>query len=391
MISATPQSLCAETPLRPRGSEEGTPRVLQIALSLAPGGTERLVVELSQRLHRRYGMAVCCLDEPGAWANTLVRNGIPVTALGRRPGFHPSLGARIAKVAELHAATVLHCHHYSPFVYGSLAALRRPLKVVFTEHGRFTDSVASLKRRIANRVWSQLPSKIFSVSQDLRGHMVREGFSGDRIGVIYNGIDPGEYPGDRARHDACARLNIRPDELVVGAVGRLDPVKSLDTLITAASHLKSKYPRIRLVLIGGGPLQDALVDLVKQEGLENDVTFTGHRDDVRELLPALDVYVNSSIFEGVSLTILEAMATGVAVIATRVGGTPEVVVDEETGCLVPARDPAALANAIGTLIGQPLRRYSLGRAGRARVEQHFSITRMVEDYAAVYDQLGRMS
>jgi glycosyltransferase involved in cell wall biosynthesis len=391
MMPATPETDRAETPPGPRGSEQGSPRVLQVVLSLAPGGTERLVVELSQRLHLRYGMAVCCLDEPGAWADGLEQAGIPVTALGRRPGFRPSLGARIAKIAERDGATVLHCHHYSPFVYGTLAALRGPLKVVFTEHGRFTDSVATLKRRIANRVWSRMPSKIFSVSQDLRGHLIREGFSGGRIGVIYNGIDPGDPPSERTRLDARARLNIRPDELVVGAVGRLDPVKSLDTLITALSHLKSKSPRIRLVLIGGGPMKDVLVERVKQQGLEDDVAFTGHRDDVTELLPALDVYVNCSIFEGVSLTILEAMAAAIPVIATRVGGTPEVVVDDETGCLVPARDPAALANAIGALMGQPLRRYSLGRAGRARVEQHFSITRMVEDYAAVYDQMGRLS
>src|SRR5438045_8558817 len=108
-------------------------QVLQVALSLAPGGTERLVLEMSRELHAEHGMAVCCLDEPGTWAEDLRREGIEVVALGRRPGFSPSLGRRVAAVAARVRADVVHCHHYSPFVYGLRARVWRPhLRLVFS-------------------------------------------------------------------------------------------------------------------------------------------------------------------------------------------------------------------------------------------------------------------
>src|SRR5881396_381899 len=128
-------------------------QVLQVALSLAPGGTERLVVEMSRQLRVEYGMAVCCVDEPGAWAEDLRREGTRVVALRRQPGFSPSLGRRIAAVADRARADVVHCHHYSPFVYGMIARLWRPrLRVVFTEHGRNDDAPPSAKRRRVNRI-----------------------------------------------------------------------------------------------------------------------------------------------------------------------------------------------------------------------------------------------
>src|SRR4029453_12233780 len=126
----------------------GTPRVLQVALSLNPGGTERLVVELAARLHRELPTMICCLDEPGSWAREVEARGIQVRALGRTPGFRPQLSFALAHVASEHRADVIHAHHYSPFVYSCLALLRRPsVRLVFTEHGRLSDTPPSSKRK----------------------------------------------------------------------------------------------------------------------------------------------------------------------------------------------------------------------------------------------------
>jgi hypothetical protein len=149
----------------------GSLRVLQVVLSLDPGGTERLVLELVRRLQRDIPMAVCCLERDGAWAADLRREGVTVTALGRETGFHPSLGRLVADLAGTHDATVLHCHHYSPFVYGCLARLWSPrLRIVFTEHGRLSDSGPSRKRRLANAVLARVPAAVFAVSNDLKDH-----------------------------------------------------------------------------------------------------------------------------------------------------------------------------------------------------------------------------
>ncbi|PYQ87562.1 MAG: hypothetical protein DMG03_05485 [Acidobacteria bacterium] len=140
------------------------PRVVQVVLSLDTGGTERLVVDICTRLQRRFEMAVCCLDTPGALARDLADKGIEVVAFHRRSGFRPSLGYRIAKVAERVGADIIHCHQYSPFVYGSIAALLRPqLKLVFTEHGRLSDGPPSLKRRFVNPLLGRLPGSLHSV------------------------------------------------------------------------------------------------------------------------------------------------------------------------------------------------------------------------------------
>jgi glycosyltransferase involved in cell wall biosynthesis len=362
-------------------------QVLQVVLSLRPGGTERLAIELSRRLHDAHGMHVCCLDEAGEWAGELRDCGISVTSLGRVPGFSPSLGHAIARVASRHGATVLHCHQYSPFVYGTIARLWHRAGLVFTEHGRASDAPPSRKRALVNQALSRLPAEVFCVSDDLRRHLGREGFPARRVGIIHNGIGIGPLPDGAARLRARKRLGVPAGALVVGAVGRLDPVKDLATLIQA---FRTDAPRdARLVLIGDGPDRSFLESRLTEAGLRDRVLVTGYRQDVRELLPALDVYVNSSIFEGVSLTILEAMATALPVIATRVGGTPEVVMDEETGCLVPSRDAAALGRALRILCEDRGRAKRLGVAGRQRVEQHFSLDAMVAKYAAVYRKFER--
>ena len=364
------------------------PQVMQVVLSLSPGGTERLVIELSKRLHGAHGMHVCCLDAPGAWADELTALGISVTALGRRPGFSPAVGRQIARTAAMHGATVLHCHQYSPFVYGTLARLWRPMDVVFTEHGRFSDAPPSMKRQVANRLLSRVPSRVFSVSDDLRVHLTREGFPERQVQVILNGIPMSATPSPAARREARMRLGLEPEHVVIGSVARLDPVKDFPTLVRAFDDVHRVLPHSRLVIIGDGPERDRLEGEIARMGLTDSVILTGLRQDVPSLLPALDIFANSSIFEGVSLTVLEAMAAAVPVVATRVGGTPEVVVDGETGRLVPARDVQAMAEALLSIATDAGTAARLAAGGRRRAERHFSIERMVDQYAAVYRDSG---
>ena len=357
-------------------------RVLQVALSLNPGGTERLILDLVTRLHGDMPMAVCCLDEAGAWASELEGRKIPVTALKRQPGFRPSLAWAIARAARDHRATVIHAHHYSPFVYSGLARLRRPTPVVFTEHGRVSDAGPSAKRRLANRLLSSVPARIFSVSSELGDYLAEEGFNRRQIRVIYNGIDPGPKTDPVTRSARRSELGVSPDTFVVGTVARLDPVKDLGTLLGAAARIARDRP-ILVVVIGDGPERARLESTAQDLGLASSVRFLGRRDDARTWLWACDAYANSSISEGVSLTILEAMAAGLPVVATSVGGTPEVL-DETCGRLVPARTPAAFAAALLSLARNPEARSAVGRNARARVESRFSLDRMVRQYADVY-------
>jgi glycosyltransferase involved in cell wall biosynthesis len=365
-----------------------TPRVLQVVLSLNPGGTERLVADLATRLNAALPTAICCLDQPGDWAPDLERQGIRVASLDRKPGFHSSLGRALAGVAADHGATVLHAHHYSPFVYSALARLSRPgLKVVFTEHGRLSDRGPSGKRRVANQLLRRFAHRVFTVSEDVRQHLIAEGFRADSVGVIYNGIDVGPSPDLETRTTVREELDVGADELVVGTIARLSQVKNLEVLIDALARVRSAGLPARAIIVGDGPRRAALESAVPEAGVTGAVHFLGHREDARRWLAGCDVYVNCSISEGVSLTILEAMAAGLPVVATRVGGTPEVVT-EVCGRLVPARDAVALADAILELGQDQTLRQRLGDAARERVEESFTLDRMIDEYRQVYESLS---
>lgn len=373
-------------PLAPGRESVG---VLQLAIALAPGGTERLIVETVRRLRNRHRMTVCCLDAPGAWGEDLQREGVSVQTLSRRPGFRPQLGREIARIVEAAGAQVVHCHHYTPFVYGCIARFFRPeLRLIFTEHGRLSDGPPSRKRRLANRLLAPIPDRVYTVSADLRAHLVSEGFRKQDVEVVANGIDPGSRPRREDRDRARTALNLPPSTFVVGSVGRLDRVKDLPTLIRAFSRNLALRPTSKLVIVGEGPLRGDLESLVASLGIGQAVSFVGHHPDVPELMPAFDAYVSSSTFEGVSLTILEAMAAALPVIATRVGGTPEVVVDSVSGWLVPAQDPTAMAERLEYVASHPTESAAVGLAGRTRVCERFSLDRMIASYALAYEQLA---
>jgi glycosyltransferase involved in cell wall biosynthesis len=279
---------------------------------------------------------------------------------------------------------VLHCHHYSPFVYGRLAACLRPAcRVIYTEHGRLSDAPPSRKRRLVSPLLTAGVYELVAVSHDLRSHLLREGMP-SRMRVVWNGIEPGEGPSPPARQAARAELGVDAEALVVASVARLDTVKDLATLIRAVAIARTTVPALRLVLIGDGAERAQLEGVARLENVSDAVHFMGHRDDSRTLLAGADVYANSSTSEGISLTILEAMAAALPVVATRVGGTPEVVLDGQTGRLVDARDPAALAAAFVEFSRDRAAASAMGEAGRHRVWQHFTIDRMVEHYAAMY-------
>jgi len=357
---------------------------MQLVLSLSPGGTERLVIEIVKALGERIDSVVCCLDEPGEWAAELASINVPVITVKRTPGFHPGLAMRLARVMKEFAVDVVHCHHYSPYVYGLLASILRPgVQLVFTEHGKLSDHGPSSKRRLVNPVLSRWPARVCAVSADLKQHMVDEGFPARRVDVLYNGIDPGSRPSSAERRAVRAALGIPNDAFVVGTAGRLECVKNLTIFLDAHAILAAKHPNIHAVIIGDGPERRLLEDKAWNLGTSKSVVFTGYRQDVRALMGAFDVYLNCSLYEGVSLTILEAMAAGVPVVATPVGGNPEVVVDQETGLLVPGR-ARSLAEAISGLLHDPRRRRDMGDAARWRVIRHFSIARMVDDYARAY-------
>ncbi|MEO8679640.1 MAG: glycosyltransferase [Vicinamibacterales bacterium] len=364
-------------------------RVLQVVLSLTPGGTERLVIEICRRLGPEFSVAVCCLDDEGAWAGELREHGVEVVALGRQPGFRPGIGRRIAAVARARRIDLLHCHQYTPFVYGRIAKYWRPrLKLAYTEHGRLSDAPPSWKRQLVNPVLARFDGAIVAVSHDLRDYMIESKFPSRRVDVIHNGIDVHAVPSPAERQRARRMLGLADDAFVTATVARLDPVKDFQTLLNSFALVRQAVPHAQLLVVGDGPERDALWQRAAQPDLCGSIHFLGMRPDVRAILPAADVYVNSSISEGVSITILEAMASAVPVVATSAGGNPEVLAEGGAGVLVPVRNPSRLAQAIVALAADRAGRARLATLGRRRLESSFTIQRMVAEYAQLYHRLA---
>jgi glycosyltransferase involved in cell wall biosynthesis len=264
--------------------------------------------------------------------------------------------------------------------------------LVHSEHGLASESDAPEPRR---RTWLRrlafgLADRVVAVSEQLRKHHAsRTGFQERRIAVIHNGVDNQRFrPNPETRSRVRQELGLSDSEFSIGAVGNLFPVKDHMTLLRAASEFGRRHSEWRLLVIGDGPELPRLEELAAaQPALGQHVLFLRSSDCVPELLQAMDAYVLSSVFEGISNSLLEAMATGVPVLATAVGGNPEVVVDGVSGLLFQAGNAARLAGHLETLRAEPETRARLSREAQRRVAEHFSLTSMVREYAQLYESL----
>jgi glycosyltransferase involved in cell wall biosynthesis len=366
------------------------PALAYVANSLNPGGTEKLVVEMGLAFAREFDLEVFCLDEPGAWAARLRDAGIPVIGLWRQPGIDLSVPGRLAAELRRSGARIVHAHQCSPWFYAALSRLRHHApKLLLEEHGRFWPEPDSPKRRAVNR-WliNRLTDRFVAVSQDIATRLERyEGIPADRIEVIYNGVAAPLQadPEETARRRAA--LGFAETDVVIGTVGRFDPIKNLPMLVDALAELCRSHANVRGLLIGDGPQREAITRRVREAGMEGRIVLTGHRDDARMLMPCMDLFVLASFSEGTSVALLEAMSAGLPAAVTAVGGNPEIVLDGQTGWVVPSNDTAALHRAFAQAHAEPSLRRARGEAARRRFESRFTSQAMLDAYAALYDDL----
>jgi glycosyltransferase involved in cell wall biosynthesis len=241
-------------------------------------------------------------------------------------------------------------------------------------------------RYFLNRKTSRLVDRVVAASANVRDFCIDHiGLPAGKVVVIHNSVE-GIVSPPAARQAARQELGLPLDGPLTGTVSRLDPVKGVDYLLRAFAQVRDG----QLVVIGDGPERTTLHALADGLGLTGRVHWAGYRSDVPKLLPALDIFVQPSLHEGLPNAVLEAMAAGLPVVATKVGGTPEAVLDGVTGVLVPARDPVALAEAITALHHDPDQRHRLGQAGVERVEQNFSVEHMARQTQALYDRMLTM-
>ena len=348
-------------------------RVVHVTGCLDLGGQEKLLVEFAKHADRdRFDLHFVSLSTRGTLADELEAHGWPVETLGLSTGLHPRLPWKLAKLLQTWGADIVHTHNERPLIYAAPAArLARVPRVIHTKHGRAVGNTRRQNMLIG--LTARLVDRFVCVSDDCAELAIEQGVPAARVLALRNGIDTQQF----AFAGPC------PDGPAV-IVARLCPEKDHATLLHAVSIVIRDAPDFRLQIAGAGPALTDLRQLAEELHLTDHVQFLGVVRDVPAILEQARVYVLSSSSEGISLTLLEAMARGLPVVATRVGGTPEVVADGVNGLLVPPRDPAALAAALLRLHRDAEFARRMGSAGRRQVEQRFDIRRMIARYERLY-------
>lgn len=349
-------------------------RIAHVTQGLDMGGLEKLLVELARHTDRRaFQLHFFSLGSRGLLAEEVEGCGWPVTALDEPDGFRPGLFPRLARLFHRYQIDVVHSHDERPHIYGAIAArLACVPRVIHTRH-RGQNLAVSRRQALLLNVVSRLTDRFVCVSLDSARLAAEQGIGLRKVCILRNGIDTERFTVQRTQVSGP-----------VVTVARLSPEKDIETLIRAVALAGKTNGDLRLEIAGAGPCLTDLRRLTAELRLERQVQFLGQVRDVPALLARAGLFVLPSRTEGISLTLLEAMASGLPVVTTRVGGNPEVVAEGETGLLVPPGDPPALADALQRLWHDAAARQRLGQAGRLRVVQNFDIRHMVAEYEELY-------
>lgn len=366
--------------------------ILHIIHSLDVGGAEKLVVDFVMRTNNNlFNVSVCCLDRSGILGDELKSKGFAVTSLGRTPGVDWGLVLRLRKLLREKDIDIIHAHQYTSFFYASLAKnfSKRP-NIIFTEHGRFYPESRKIKRSLFGPFLAGFASEIISISEATKEAMIRyDNFPRNKIRVIYNGIKFKTEAPDFALKRM--ELNLSPEDFVLVTAARLDPIKNHRMLIRAMQTISGTRPDCKLIIAGDGPEYEGLSDDIKKGGLSGAVRLLGHRNDIAEIFQVSDIFLLSSLSEGTSVTLLEAMNAGLPAVVTNVGGNPEVLKDSVTGFLVDSNDDKAMAARIMQLYQDHTLAGRLGAAARERVGTLFSFENMMDRYEKLYRKYAGLS
>lgn len=361
--------------------------VLLLIKGLGRGGAEQLLASAAPHLDRtRWEYEVAYLLP---WKDALVSEvggtGLPVHCLGRSPGWV----ARLRNLVREREIDIVHAHSPVPAIGARLALPRRGKpRLVYTEHNVW-------ERYHPATFWGNALTfgrndHVFAVADDVRASirypapLVRRPMP--MIETLHYGVDPTAISEPSPRAAVLEELGIPSSARVVGTVANFKPHKALHYLLEAAARVRRAVPEVRFVLVGHGPLEESVRRRANQLGLDGTVIFAGYREDAKRLVGAFDVFALSSVHEGLSIALLEAMALGRPPVVTAVGGLPEVVQDGTNGMLVPPAQPKAMADAITTLLGDDALRARLGDAARLRALQ-FDIRDAVRRTEQVYEEL----
>ncbi len=368
-------------------------KILHLIYSLEVGGAEVDLVAKSRRLVQAHGcgVTIACLLARGELAVQAEAAGIRVLGPLMRGRRDVCIVPRLVGLMRRERYDVVHSHMFASNLLGCLAATLAGVPGIFATVQLIADREARWQI-LTDRLLQHKMAAMIASSQAVRHSFIRRGIHPAKIRTIYNCVDLSRFASvDRAAARRATRQAFGWDEgcFVVGAVARLERVKGLEVLIQAAEAVTVALPQARFLVVGDGPQRAALSAQVRRLGLEGRVILAGRRNDVPQVLPALDLFVLPSLSEALGIAAIEALASGLPVVASRVGGLPEVVVHGETGWLVPPGDAARLAEAILYVAAHPVEAGRWVEGGQARVHSLFDVASLAAAQLELYHDYQR--
>ncbi|MEW6002430.1 MAG: glycosyltransferase [Nitrospirota bacterium] len=365
--------------------------VLHVIPKLSVGGVEnQLLMVLKKYDRERFFPLVCSLSDKGDLGREIEDAGIEVVCQNKlKHRFDWTIVKDIYSLIKHRNIKIVRTHQYHANLYGRLAAsMARVPCIIASVHNVYTID-KKIHRRIINRYLARFTDKIVAVSEAVKDDILRfDGLSEDKVTVIYNGIEKERFlngNGNLIRSELAISL----DAPIIGTVGRLTVQKGQKYLLEAISKIKTKFPRIVLLIVGDGPLKEELKGYSKILNISDNVLFLGTRRDIPALLAAMDIFVLPSLWEGLCNSLIEAMAAGKAVVATDIAPIREVLDSKKVGIVIPAEDSDAIAASIETLLQKRSLTEALGRAARERAFFSFDIENTAELYTNLIEDILR--
>jgi glycosyltransferase involved in cell wall biosynthesis len=359
---------------------------MHLTYDMRIGGTEMVIKNLIESSeHNLFDMSIFCIEEPiGPWGLVLQSNGLKITAKARQPRFDTSLIFAIRKHIKNNKIDILHCHQYTPWVYGVLSAFGTKTKVLFTEHGRFYPDSSSWKRKLINPWLCRITDHITSISKATKQALVEfENISESNIKVIYNGIRKPKVikcKVDELRH----KLDISIDTRVLGTIARLDSIKNHSMMLEAFSMVLKEHPDTVLIIVGDGEERKNIENKIRQLNIKDQVIIPGYEPQPQHYLALMDIFLLSSLSEGTSMTLLEAMSLGKPCVVTDAGGNKEIISDHYNGLVTPNNDAVMFALSIKELLHNSETLEHYGNNAKNRFTELFSVTSMTERFQQIY-------
>ena len=361
-------------------------RLMQITHDLAIGGLQQVVVNLCRNIDRDiFDLSVLCLRHKGEFAPEIEKLGINVFTVNRKPNSKNYLSfLDVARILRQEKIDVIHTHNIEPFVEGTLGAILSGVKsIIHTDHARpFPDE---LRYMIHEWIVSQFAYRVVGVSNHTAANLIKyEKISKRKIRVIENGIDPTLFAKKINPSQKRVELGLHHFDYLIGLGVRLTEQKGISYLLKAMPEILNRFPKLALIIAGDGPLLEPLKKECIQLNIDKNVIFIGSRLDIHEILQILDVYVLPSVWEGLPMVLLEAMASSCPIIATDVGGVATAVKNGKTGLLVESMNPSSLASAVIKMLTEPTMRKNFAEAGLKLFHENFTVEIMTKKYESLY-------